>query len=172
MDKLLAYSKIDNLCCVNSHNPGFFDAFKDSHDDDFCRDVPEMVDALETIYAELGLDPHTLSWDALPFPEGSDTAIVYATDSSGRFYKIEAIHHKSSYLDYKMAVVYYIMGKPPLLEADVCNAPTLVGMTVHQEVSHLFDALRLIRVPTPLTEKELQELWNKASLQKNPQKSK
>lgn len=61
MDKLLAYSKIDNLCCVNSRTPEFFDAFKDSNDDEFCRDVPDMVDALETIYAELGLDPHTLS---------------------------------------------------------------------------------------------------------------
>lgn len=172
MDKLLAYSKIDNLCCVNSHNHGFFDAFKDSHDEDFCRDVPEMVAALETIYAELGLDPHTLSWDALPFPEDSDTAIVYAADTSGRLYKIEVIHHKSSYLDYKMAVVYYIMGKPSLLEADVCNSPTLVGMTVHQEVSHLFDALHLVRVPTPLTEKELEELWNKLNLQEKPQKNK
>lgn len=166
MDKLLAYSKIDNLCRVNSRAPEFFDAFKDSNDDEFCRDVPDMLDALETIYAELGLDPHTLSWDTLPFPTDTGTAIVYATDISGRLYKIEAIHHKSSYLDYKMAVVYYIMGKPSLLEADVCNAPTLVGLTIHEEVSHLFDALRLIQVPTPLTEKELEKLWNNLSLQK------
>ena len=50
MDLKLAYNKIDNLCCLNSSsNSNFFDAYKDTHDEDFCKDAYEMVDALETI---------------------------------------------------------------------------------------------------------------------------
>ena len=49
MDLEKAYNKIDNLCCINSIRDGYFDASKETQDDDFCKDVPEMIEALETI---------------------------------------------------------------------------------------------------------------------------
>ncbi len=49
MDLEKAYNKIDNLCCINSIRDGYFDAYKETQDDDFCKDVPEMIEALETI---------------------------------------------------------------------------------------------------------------------------
>ena len=50
MDLKTAYNKIDNLCCLNSSsNSNFFDAYKETHDEDFCKDANEMIDALETI---------------------------------------------------------------------------------------------------------------------------
>ena len=50
MDLKVAYNKIDNLCCLNSSgNSNFFDAYKDTQDEDFCKDTNEMIDALETI---------------------------------------------------------------------------------------------------------------------------
>jgi hypothetical protein len=68
MDLEKAYSKIDNLCCLNSTvmqtikscleqklniDPteiDFFKAYKETNgDEDFCKDVNEMVEALETI---------------------------------------------------------------------------------------------------------------------------
>lgn len=64
MDLEKAYNKIDNFCCSN-HNTlqgntvrylngreetiDMFDDYKETNDDDFCKDVNEMVDALETI---------------------------------------------------------------------------------------------------------------------------
>ena len=44
-----AYNKIDNLCCMNSNNQGFFDAYKETKDNDFCKDTYDMVNALETL---------------------------------------------------------------------------------------------------------------------------
>ena len=50
MDLEKAYNKIDNFCCLNSAgNSNFFDAYKDTQDEDFCKDANEMVEALETI---------------------------------------------------------------------------------------------------------------------------
>jgi len=65
MDLKSAYNKIDNLCCVNhnvvtitnmdiahGHIPNkidFFEGYNETHDDDFCKDANEMMDALETI---------------------------------------------------------------------------------------------------------------------------
>ena len=50
MDLKTAYNKIDNLCCLNSStNSNFFDAYKETHDEDFCKDANEMIDALEVI---------------------------------------------------------------------------------------------------------------------------
>ena len=49
MDIEKAYNKIDNLCCLNSNKEGFFDGYKESNDDDFCKDAHEMVEALETL---------------------------------------------------------------------------------------------------------------------------
>ena len=50
MDLKVAYNKIDNLCCLNSNdNSNFFDAYKETQDEDFCKDANEMIDALETI---------------------------------------------------------------------------------------------------------------------------
>ncbi len=50
MDLKVAYNKIDNLCCLNSSsNSNFFDAYKETQDEGFCKDANEMIDALETI---------------------------------------------------------------------------------------------------------------------------
>ena len=49
MDLEKAYNKIDNLCCIHSIREGYFDAYKETQDDDFCKDIPEMIEALETI---------------------------------------------------------------------------------------------------------------------------
>ena len=64
MDLKKAYNKIDNFCCSN-HNTlqgnkvrylnnreetiDMFSDYKENKDDDFCKDVYEMVEALETI---------------------------------------------------------------------------------------------------------------------------
>lgn len=71
MDLKLAYNKVDNLCCLN-HNTfqiinehfkqlfkegkiteqievDFFEGYKYNQDEDFCKDINEMIDALETI---------------------------------------------------------------------------------------------------------------------------
>ncbi len=64
MDLEKAYNKIDNFCCSN-HNTlqgntvrylngreetiNMFDDYQENKDDDFCKDVYEMTDALETI---------------------------------------------------------------------------------------------------------------------------
>lgn len=71
MDLKKAYNKIDNLCCLN-HNTfqivneyfkqlfregklvrpievDFFEGYKYSEDDDFCKNANEMIDALEII---------------------------------------------------------------------------------------------------------------------------
>lgn len=65
MDLKVAYNKVDNLCCHN-HNVvtttnmdidkgivpkkiDFFEGYSETHDEDFCRDAYEMMDALETI---------------------------------------------------------------------------------------------------------------------------
>ena len=64
MDLEKAYNKIDNFCCSN-HNTlqgntvrylngreeiiDMFSDYKENRDDDFCKDVYEMTDALETI---------------------------------------------------------------------------------------------------------------------------
>ena len=64
MDLEKAYNKIDNFCCSN-HNTlqgntvrylngreeiiDMFSDYKENQDDDFCKDVYEMTDALETI---------------------------------------------------------------------------------------------------------------------------
>ncbi len=65
MSLLKAYNKIDNLCCLNNNaiqtvnlqiqkgempKPiDFFEAYKKTKDDDFCKDANEMIDALEII---------------------------------------------------------------------------------------------------------------------------
>ena len=71
MDLEKAYNKIDNLCCLNYDTSqivnkcfkqlfregklvkpievDFFEGYKYSQDDDFCKNANEMVDALETI---------------------------------------------------------------------------------------------------------------------------
>lgn len=65
MDLEKAYNKIDNLCCVNhmavtlsnmSIDKGvipdkidFFNGYNETHDDSFCKDTKDMVEALETI---------------------------------------------------------------------------------------------------------------------------
>lgn len=65
MDLEKAYNKIDNLCCLN-HNTAtstnmsiekgiipdkidFFEGYNETHDDDFCKDANEMIEALETL---------------------------------------------------------------------------------------------------------------------------
>ena len=64
MDLEKAYNKIDNFCCLNSsllqgnkvkypngeeEVINMFKHYQETKDDDFCKDVDEMVDALETI---------------------------------------------------------------------------------------------------------------------------
>ena len=64
MDLEKAYNKIDNFCCSN-HNTlqgnkvrylnnreetiNMFSDYQETKDDDFCKDVNEMMDALDTI---------------------------------------------------------------------------------------------------------------------------
>ena len=64
MDLEKAFNKIDNFCCSN-HNTlqgnkvrylndreetiDMFQDYKETNDDDFCKDVNEMVEALDTI---------------------------------------------------------------------------------------------------------------------------
>ena len=51
-----AYTKIDNLCCLNANKYGkdfFQDYEENNNDEDFCKDTNEMVDCLETIKQSL-----------------------------------------------------------------------------------------------------------------------
>ncbi len=70
MDLEKAYNKIDNFCCLNYNTLqgnkvkypngeeeviNMFEHYQETKDDDFCKDVVEMVEALETIKAVIDL---------------------------------------------------------------------------------------------------------------------
>ena len=69
MDLEKAYNKIDNFCCLNSMMQGnkikyrngeeetidMFKHYQETKDDDFCKDIVEMIEALETIKAVIDL---------------------------------------------------------------------------------------------------------------------
>lgn len=50
-----AYTKIDNLCCLNANKYGkdFFKDYEENKDEDLCKDVYEMIDCLEEIKEDL-----------------------------------------------------------------------------------------------------------------------
>ncbi len=50
-----AYTKIDNLCCLNAnrYQKDFFKDYEENKDEDLCKDTYEMVDCLETIKQSL-----------------------------------------------------------------------------------------------------------------------
>ena len=115
MDLKKAYNKIDNFCCSN-HNTlqgnkvrylnnreetiNMFQDYQENKDDDFCKDVYEMVEALETIKQLVDLQ------EELGIPLVILFKLVEQNELYYQFYD-ELQHWTSVKVDLRKKVVWY-----------------------------------------------------------------
>lgn len=73
-----AYVKIDNLCCLNhnAHQKEFFEAYAETQDEDFCKDVHEMIDCLDIISDLVDIEEES----------GIDLLTLYKAQTQGVWY--------------------------------------------------------------------------------------